>query len=195
MSEFAANLTVDASRESIHWSKDILSTLRLLTAAPNVQVSMAYPHWPGESGILEKLGAAMDAWCTILASDVISRIQVGSAEKEEHAYFVIYLSKDPELERVLFANTTRTLPGRCAVEAQRWVVTKRRGVDSWMRNVRIREKGGKEALLLDYLRKMKDEGREDEWCRAWGRIMGVFKPWEGKDARIPRGFWVCGLEL
>jgi hypothetical protein len=42
---------------------------------------------------------------------------------------------------------------------------------------------------------MKDEGREDAWCRAWGRIMEVFKQWEGEDARIPRGFWVCGLEL
>jgi hypothetical protein len=108
--------------------------------------------------MLEKLGATREAWCTIFASGVLSRIEIVSAEHEDHTFFITYLSNEPFLDRVLLINPSVVPPRPRLFTTSRGSITKGRGVDMWLRALRIREGEGRERMLLHYLRDQEKRG-------------------------------------
>jgi hypothetical protein len=119
--------------------------------------------------MLEKLGATREARRTILASGVLSRIEI--AQRQHHTFFITYLSNERYLDRVLLINPSVAPPRPRLFTTSRGSITKDRGVNMWLGAPRIREGEGRERLLSQYLQA--EEKRGDEWCRVWGKVMAV----------------------
>jgi hypothetical protein len=160
MDEFAADLRVDASHGSIHRGNDILLTIQLLKAAPNVHVRFVDDTWIRGGECFDMIVACRDEWVKILKQGTIESVEffrVSRAGDEEVTECRVSLSSNTTWPWVLYDPTRREIHEPF-------------GITHWLRGLRIAEDGN-DFAFHEWL-EMQSE--ENEWCAVWKNIVRVF---------------------
>jgi hypothetical protein len=160
MDEFAADLRVDASHGSLHRGNDILSTVLLLEAAPNVHVRFVDNTWIRGEKFLGKLVACRDEWIKILKQGTIKSVE----------FFRVSRARNDEVTECRISLSSNTTWPRLLYDPTRTEVHHSNGIADWLQGLRIAD-DGKDFKFHEWL-EMQSEG--NEWCDVWRKIVSVF---------------------
>jgi hypothetical protein len=160
MDEIAADLRVDASHGSFHGGNDILLTIQLLKAAPNVHVRFVDDTWIRGGEGFDMMVACRDEWVKILKQGTIESVEfsrVSRAGDDEVTECRVSLSSNTTWPWVLYDPTRKEIHGPFHIAR-------------WLRGLRIAEDGND----FGFCKWLEMQSEKSEWCNVWKKIVSVF---------------------